>query len=122
MFHKEMWAKNFYRQQPAGKEKIKIKTEINKITYHCEVHDLQDPDGECKVDNHGDKEEENEEVQTAFTPTIDSHWVRSRATRPLKGTRLGCQNILLLGHLKRDERKRDYIIISTVLIWLENIQ
>lgn len=23
--------------------------------HHCEVHDLQDPDGECKVDNHGDQ-------------------------------------------------------------------
>lgn len=98
-----------------------IKTKVNR-THHCEVHDLQDPDGECKVDNHGDEQQEDEEVEAAFTPTVDAHWVRSRATRPLQGARLGRQNILLLSHLRRDERKRKCIIKSTVLLCLVCIQ
>lgn len=87
-----------------------------RVTHHCEVHDLQDPDGECKVDNHGDKEEQDEEVEAAFAPTVDAHWVWSRATRPLQGARLGRQDILLLGHLKRDDRQRGYFIKGTVLV------
>lgn len=34
----------------------------HKIPYRSEVHDFEDPDGQRQVDDHGDEEQEDEEV------------------------------------------------------------
>lgn len=46
------------------------------VSYRSEVHDFEDPDSQSQVNDHGDEEEEDEEVQASLPPAIDSHcWV-----------------------------------------------
>lgn len=76
------------------------------MTYHGEVHDLEDPDGEGQIDDHGDEEEEDEEVEAALPPAVDAHRVRLRTAWPLQGIGLRCQDVLLLGHLRGGETRQ----------------
>ena len=75
------------------------------MTYHGEVHDLEDPDGQGQIDDHGDEEQEDKEVEAALPPAVDAHRVGLRTARPLQWVGLRCQDVLLLGHLRWRERR-----------------
>ncbi len=81
-------------------------------SYRSEVHDFEDPDGQRQIDDHGDEEEEDEEVQASLPPAIDSHrWVDLGAAhrRPPLVKRVGLrrEDILLLGHLKGTQNMKN---------------
>lgn len=82
------------------------------VTHHGEVHDLEDPDGERQVDDHGDQEQEDEEVEAALPPAVDTHRVGlGTLVCPLaQGVGLGREDVLLLGHLEKKEERTEMLV------------
>ena len=72
----------------------------NGCAYHCEVHDLEDPYSQGQVDDHGDQQKQDEEVEAALPPAVYPHGIGLGTGRPLQVVGLGCQHVLLLGHLQ----------------------
>lgn len=75
--------------------------------YRSEVHDFEDPDCESQVDDHGDEEEEDEEVQAPLPPAVDAHrrvdlGAAHRGPPLVKRVGLRSQDVLLLRHLERE--------------------
>lgn len=75
-----------------------------KTTHHWKIHDLYDPDSECQVDDHGDEEQQQEEVDASFPPAAQTRWVHGIAARPLQVQGLRREKELLLGDLGKKHR------------------
>lgn len=79
-----------------------------RASYRSEVHDFEDPDRKSQVDYHGDKEEEDEEVQASLPPAVDPHGridLGAAHRRPPLVERVGlcCEDVLLLCHLEKEQ-------------------
>lgn len=70
-------------------------------THYGEVHDLEDPDGERKVDQDEDHEEEDKEIKATFPPAVDAHFVHVRFLCALD---IVPMSELFLGHLKKKSK------------------
>lgn len=68
-------------------------------THLGEIHNLHDPDGEGQVNDHGDQEQQQEEIEASFSPAVQAHRVHGVAARSLEVQGLGRENKLLLGNL-----------------------
>lgn len=64
------------------------------------MHDLYDPDGEGQVNDHGDQEQQQEEVQASFPPAVQPHRVGGAAGGALQMQGLRGEDELLLGDLE----------------------
>lgn len=67
-------------------------------TYYGEIHDLQDPDGQRKVDQDKDHQEQDEEVEASLPPAVDAHLVQARFLGALHVIPV---RALLLAHLEQ---------------------
>lgn len=72
-------------------------------THQREIHDLYDPDSEGQVNDHGDQEQQQKEVEASFPPAVQTHWVHGAAAWPLEMQGLGGEDKLLLGNLENKE-------------------
>ncbi len=69
-------------------------------THHGEVHDLYDPDSEGQVDDHGDQQQQQKEIEASLPPAVQTHRVHGITARSLQVQGLGREDELLLGDLK----------------------
>lgn len=74
-------------------------------THQREIHDLYDPDGEGQVNDHGDQEQQQEEVEASFPPAVQTHRVHGAAAWPLEMQGLGGEDKLLLGNLENKDSR-----------------
>ena len=48
---------------------------VPRCTYRGQVHDLDDPNGQGQVHDHGDEEEQQQEIEAALPPAVQAHRV-----------------------------------------------
>lgn len=84
-------------------------------THHWEVHDLDDPHSERQVHDHGDQQQQQEEIEAALPPAVQAHWVGGVTAWTLEVQRLGGQDELLLGDLQN--RQTHKVPIRSNLYW-----
>lgn len=75
-------------------------------THQREIHNLQDPDSQGQVDDHGSQQQEQEEVDASFPPAGDgqSGRVGGAGARRLQAPGAGGQDQLFLGNLQDKHR------------------